>query len=139
MEGENIQINTKATNPIFSDEDFEEQEPNLLSYISFSIKDLLYWWYIQMPIFYLRKWKRVSIVISDQLSLSLLIKNFFVPWKRHKAAVGYFIGILTKSFYLPIAIIIYITVLSIYTLFIFSWLLTPIIAVFFTLISLFLK
>lgn len=136
MEKENLQINTKASNPIFSDQDFSNT-PNFLSYISFSIKDLLYWWYVQMPIYYLKKLGRVSVVFSDQLSILILIKYFFVPWKRHKAAVGYFIGILTKLIYLPFAIALYLFAISLYCALILTWILIPLVAIIFTLISLF--
>ncbi len=138
MEKEVIQINTKASNPIFSDEDFSDT-PNILSYISFSIKDLLYWWYIQMPIFYLKRLGRVSTVVADQLSIGILIRNFFLPWKRHKAAVGYFIGMTTKLLYLPIAISLYLTIMILYLLFITIWTIIPFVAIFFTVISLFIN
>jgi hypothetical protein len=135
MRQEQVQINTKESNPIFSEDDFATT-PNLLAYISFSSKDLLYWWYIQMPIFYLQKLNRISTVVSDQLSLAILIRYFFVPWKRHRAVVGYFIGIITKLLYLPIAIFIYISVMLIFCALMLLWILM---AVFFTLISLFAK
>ena len=138
MKEELVQINTKDSNPIFSDEDFSST-PNIFSYISFSSKDLLYWWYIQMPIFYLKRLGRISTIVSDQLSIGVLIKYFFLPWKRHRAVVGYFIGITTKLFYLPFAISIYLVTMIVCFAFLVFWILIPIMAVFFTLISLFAK
>lgn len=135
MEKEMIQINTKASNPIFSDEEFSDT-PNIFSYISFSIKDLIYWWYVQMPIFYLKRLGRFSTIVADQFSIEILIRHFFLPWKRHKAAVGYFIGITTKLMYLPIAISFYLAVMALYISFIILWILIPPIAIFFTVISL---
>ena len=137
MEKGNLQANTQASNPVFTDADLSST-PSFLSYISFSIKDFLYWWYIQMPIYYIKKLSRISTVISDQLSIGLLLKNFFIPWKRHRAAVGYFIGIMVKLFYLPIAFTLYLTAISTYCALIFIWLIIPLIAIFFTFISLFL-
>ncbi len=137
MKNGNLQINTQTSNPVFSEDDLSNT-PNLLSYISFSLKDLLFWWYVQMPIFYIKKFERVSLVISDQLSIPVLIRYFFIPWKRHKAAVGYFIGILTKLLYLPIAISIYLFVMILCLLLFLVWLTIPLAAIFFTLISLFL-
>lgn len=137
MKNDNLQINTKSSNPVFTDVDLAST-PNFLHYITFTIKDLLYWWYIQMPIYYLKKLGRVSTVISDQLSLHILIRYFFLPWKRHRAAVGYFIGITTKLIYLPIALSIYIITVSAYCLLIITWLLIPLVTTFFILISLFL-
>ena len=138
MRQEQLKINTQESNPIFSQEDLSSTH-NILSYISFSIKDLLYWWYIQMPIFYIQKLSRVSTVVSDQLSLSILIRHFFLPWKRHRAAVGYFIGITTKLLYLPIAISIYLASMLTFLGLILLWVFIPLMAVFFTLISLFSK
>ncbi len=138
MRQEQLKINTQDSNPIFSQEDLSST-PNIFSYISFSIKDLLYWWYIQMPIFYIQKLNRISVVVSDQLSLTILIKHFFVPWKRHRAAVGYFIGITTKLLYLPIACFLYLFTMLISCALLLFWILIPLMSVFFTLISLFSK
>ncbi len=138
MRVEDIKINTKSTNPVFTDVDLAST-PNFLNYLAFWIKDLLFWWYVQMPIYYLKKLERVSIIALDQLSIIVLLRNFFLPWKRHKAVVGYFIGIITKLIYLPIALTLYLATILLYALFILSWLLLPLIAIFFTFISLFLK
>ncbi len=137
MENDNLKINSTSNNPVFTDTDLAST-PNFLNYLSFLIKDLLFWWYVQMPIYYLKKLNRVSIVVSDQLSIPILIRYFFIPWKRHHAAVGYFIGITTKLLYLPIAILIYLIAISIYSTLILGWLFIPLVAIFFTLISLFL-
>ncbi len=137
MENDNLQINTKNSNPVFTEVSLTST-PNLLNYITFTVKDLLYWWYIQMPIYYLKKLNRFSTVISDQLSIHILIRYFFLPWKRHKAPVGYFIGITTKLIYLPIALSIYLITMGIYCASIIVWLLIPITTIFFILISLFL-
>ena len=137
MKNDSLQINTKSNNPVFTEASLAST-PNFLNYITFTIKDLLYWWYIQMPIYYLKKLGRVSTVISDQLSIHILIKHFFLPWKRHKAAVGYFIGITTKLIYLPVALSIYLAALGAYCLLIITWLLIPLVTIFFILISLFI-
>ncbi len=137
MVGEQVKINNKASNPVFTDEEFSST-PNFASYISFNTKDLLYWWYIQMPIYYLNKINRISTVVSDQLSIIVLLRNFFIPWKRHRAAVGYFIGILTKLMYLPFAIFIYLLVMATYLSFILIWLSIPPVTILFLLISLFI-
>ncbi len=131
------QINTKESNPIFSDADFAKI-PNISRLFIFFVKDFFYWWYIQMPIFYLEKLERISLVVADQLSISILFKNFFVPWKRHRSAVGYFIGILVKLLYLPIAIAIYLTIMIACALLIFVWVFLPPVAIIFVLISLFI-
>ncbi len=137
MKNDSLQINTKNSNPVFTDVDLAST-PNFLNYITFTIKDLLYWWYIQMPIYYLKKLGRISTIVSDQLSIHILIRYFFLPWKRHKAAVGYFIGITTKLIYLPFALSIYLLAISGYSILILAWLLIPLVASLFILISLFL-
>jgi hypothetical protein len=138
MKQGNLQLNKKDEIPILTDRGFVPST-NILSYLSFTIRDLLYWWYIQMPILHLKKLTRISVVVSDQLSIPILFKHFFLPWKRHKSAVGYFIGILLKILYLPIAISIYMFVIIVYISFMLFWLLVPILASFFTIISLFLN
>ena len=137
MEKEILKINTQASNPAFTESDLAST-PNFLHYISFTIKDLLYWWYIQMPIYYIKRLNRISTVVSDQLSIHVLLRYFFVPWKRHKAAVGYFIGITTKIIYLPIALTIYLTTIALYIAIILAWLLVPLASIFFIFISLFI-
>lgn len=137
MRVEDVKINTKSSNPVFTDVDLDST-PNFLNYLSFWIKDLLFWWYVQMPVYYLKRLERVSVVALDQLSIIVLLKNFFLPWKRHKAVVGYFIGIITKLIYLPIAFALYLIIMALYILYILAWLFIPLIAIFFTFISLFL-
>jgi hypothetical protein len=89
------------------------------------IRDFIQWWYVQMPIWHLRALRRVVIFLDDNLSFSLLLNNFFVPWHRDKNAIGYFIGITSKVIYLPIAFLIIATFTITYIFFIFFWLLLP--------------
>lgn len=89
------------------------------------ITDFIQWWYVQMPIWHLRALRRVVIFLDDNLSFSLLLKNFFVPWHRDKDILGYLVGITTKVLYLPIAFIIIATFTTTYIFFIFFWLLLP--------------
>jgi hypothetical protein len=138
MKQGNLQLNKKEDAPIFTDRGFVPST-NIFSYFSFTIRDLLYWWYIQMPILHLKKLNRISTVVSDQLSMRILFQNFFLPWKRHKSVVGYFIGITLKIVYFPIAIAIYTSAMILYLTFMLFWLLIPILAFFFTLISLILN
>lgn len=89
------------------------------------IQDFLKWWYIQMPIWHLRTLRRIVVVLDDNLSFSLLLSNFFLPWHRDKNIMGYVVGILSKLFYLPIAFAIIAASTITYILFIFFWLLLP--------------
>jgi len=89
------------------------------------IRDFLNWWYIQMPIWHLRTLKRLVIVLDDNLSFSLLLKNFFLPWHRDKNILGYMVGIVSKLFYLPIALSIICIAIITYMIFIFFWILLP--------------
>lgn len=103
----------------------------------YSLQDFLKWWYIQMLIWHLRKLKRVGTVVDDQLSISLLIRNFFVPWHRDRSAIGYFFGIIMKILYLPVGITIYLITMTIYTTLILGWLILPIGTLVFILTSFF--
>ncbi len=79
-----------------------------------------------MPIWHLRKLARISVVVNDNLSLSLLVQNFFLPWHRDYSMMGYVFGLLIKILYIPIALVIYLTSILIYTIIILVWLLLPI-------------
>ena len=103
----------------------------------FSIQDFLRWWYIKMPVWHLRRLLRLSIVIDDQFSISLLIKHFFIPWHRDYSLIGYLFGILMKILYLPLAIALYIISIISYILVFLIWLILPIASLLFIIISLF--
>ena len=90
-----------------------------------NIKDFFYWWYIQMPLLYLRSLKRISIMLDDQLSITLLLQTFFVPWKRDRKLMGRLMGIVMRLIFLPIAISIYFIVITLYVAFILFWILIP--------------
>ena len=78
-----------------------------------------------MPIWHLRALKRIFVVLDDNLSFSLLLKNFFLPWHRDKNIMGYMVGIISKLVYLPLAFAIIAAAMITYTLFIIFWLLLP--------------
>ncbi len=103
----------------------------------FSIQDFLRWWYIKMPVWHLRRLLRLSIVLDDQFSISLLIKHFFIPWHRDYSLIGYIFGIVMKILYLPLAILIYLVCIISYLLVFFIWLILPIGTLLFVIISLF--
>jgi len=90
------------------------------------IQDFLRWWYIRMPIWHLRKLARISVVVNDNLSLSLLIQNFFLPWHRDYSMMGYIFGFIIKILYIPIALAIYLVSVFAYSIVILVWLLLPI-------------
>jgi len=118
-------------NAIFTDNTgqqiIKEVEPDSYIEIFFhSIKDFLSWWYIEMPIKHLRTWYRVMVILNDQLSITLLIRNFFLPWMRHNSFAGYFFGIVIKAIYIPIAICAFLLGSSLYFAFIIFWILIPI-------------
>lgn len=79
-----------------------------------------------MPIWHLRKLARISVVVNDNLSLSLLIQNFFLPWHRDYSMMGYLFGLLIKILYIPIALFIYLNSILVYLIIILVWLLLPI-------------
>lgn len=89
------------------------------------LNDYLKWWYIQMPIWHLRTLKRIIVVMDDNLSLSLLVRNFFLPWHRDRNVLGYLVGITSKLVYIPIAILLIVAITLTYLMFIIFWLLLP--------------
>lgn len=103
----------------------------------YSFQDFLRWWYVQMPLWHLRRLARVSVVVDDWLSISILLKNFFLPWHRDYSLTGFFFGILIKLLYLPIAITIYLIAMAIQIAILLSWFILPIGTIVFILISIF--
>lgn len=108
-----------------------------LNILLFSFQDFLRWWYVKMPIWHLRRLARLSTVIDDQFSISLLFKNFFLPWHRDSSVIGYVFGIAMKLLYLPIGIAIFTLSITLYLFIFFIWLILPIGALVFVIISFF--
>lgn len=92
-------------------------------------RDMLRWWYITMPIWYILSLRRILTIIDDQFSISLLISNFFVAWHRDNSPVGFFMGIIMKILFLPIGILVFILTAVTYILFILIWFALPILTV----------
>lgn len=113
----------------------ESKVDSTLSIAIYSIKDFLMWWYIRMTLWHLRMLVRVSTLVDDNMSISLLIRNFFTPWHRDYTFIGFVFGILIKILYLPITLITYILFTTLYLLLIFVWLLLPPATLFFILRS----
>ncbi len=118
------------TNSVFTDSAgqqlIRDVEPD--SYIEvfwYFIKDFFSWWYLEMPIKYLRTLNRIIVVLNDQLSITLILTNFFLPWRRHNSFAGYFFGISIKLIYLPFAVYIFLLGTTLYLAFIIFWLLIP--------------
>lgn len=110
---------------------------SFLSIFLFSVQDFLRWWYVKMPMWHLKRLARLSVVVDDQFSISLLIKNFFLPWHRDYSAIGYVFGITMKILFLPIGICIYILAMATYLLTILAWLVLPVGSLVFVIISFF--
>lgn len=118
------------TNSVFTDSAgqqlIRDVEPD--SYVEvfwYFIRDFFSWWYIEMPVRYLRTLNRIMVVLNDQLSITLIITNFFLPWRRHNSFAGYFFGISIKLIYLPFAICAFLLGTTLYLAFIIFWLLIP--------------
>ena len=92
---------------------------------SYTVKEFLYWWYIRMLYWHIRMVERISSVADDNLSISLLIRNFFLPWHREFSFIGWTFGILIKMIYLPVAIVAYLMIVILYIGVIFLWLILP--------------
>lgn len=115
----------------------ETKIDSISTILVFSFQDFLNWWYIKMPVWHLKRLARLSIVIDDQFSISLLLKNFFLPWHRDYSMIGVVFGIVMKLLYLPIAITIYLGTVVGYLVIILLWILLPIATIVFILTSFF--
>jgi hypothetical protein len=96
-------------------------------------QDFLLWWYKEMPIWYVGLIQRVSVIADDTLSISLLLKTFFVPFRKDYTWIGYFFGIVLRLLYLPLAIMITLALLATLILAAVIWALLPLGATYFLL------
>ena len=119
-------LTNKYEGNIFQDENYSSTE----SIINDWFKDLIHWWYISMPVWFVLSLRRVVTVIDDQLSISLLIANFFIPWHRDGTFVGYFIGLVMKLIFIPIGLVVLITTIVIYITFLIIWCILPLVTIF---------
>jgi hypothetical protein len=103
----------------------EDEVDSILMILLFSVKDFFSWWYINMAIWHLKMLGRISLVVDDNMSISLLLRNFFVPWHRDNSMIGWVFGILIKLVYLPIAILGYLLACIFYILLILIWFVLP--------------
>ena len=115
----------------------ESKVDNLFVIFTYTTREFMYWWYVRMPLWHLRMLARISTFIDDNLSISLLLKNFFIPWHRDFSFIGYIFGILIKLLYLPIAVMAYILVCTLYLVLLLLWFMLPPASVFFILRSIF--
>ena len=115
----------------------ENKVDNLFVIFTYTTREFMYWWYVRMPLWHLRMLARISTFIDDNLSISLLLKNFFIPWHRDFSFIGYIFGILIKLLYLPIAVMAYILVCTLYLVLLLLWFMLPPASVFFILRSIF--
>lgn len=93
--------------------------------VGYTLRQFIRWWYAKMSIWHLKMLGRISVFLDDNLSITLLLRNFFLPWHRDFSFIGYVFGILIKVLYLPIAIGIYIFFCIIYIALILVWFLLP--------------
>ena len=98
---------------------------NNIEIIGYSFKQFIRWWYAKMSMWHLKMLGRISVLLDDNLSITLLLKNFFLPWHRDFSFIGYVFGILIKILYLPIAVGIYLLFCTMYTALILVWFLLP--------------
>jgi len=100
-----------------------------------NIKDFFYWWYIQMPIYYILSIRRIHIVLMDILSIKLLLKNFLTPWQRKYTFINLSLGIIMKIIYLPIAISLYTLIIVSASLLFILWILLPLLTIVFLVLT----
>lgn len=127
---------TQITNPAFTHQELAKEGSKIGLFV-FTIKDFLFWWYLQMPVWYLVSLKRVILVLSDKLSLTLLLQTFSIPWHRDYRALGIVMGYVMRFFVIPMDLLIILLVILVYLFFILVWAALPIISIFFIITSIF--
>ncbi len=91
--------------------------------------DFFDWWYIKMPILLFKFATRFLSVANDQLSFSLLLRTFLVPWHRDNKLVGYFMGIMMRIIFLPISFLLLLLLSLASLVVIIIWILLPILSI----------
>jgi hypothetical protein len=109
----------------------ETEVDSIFTILIFSVRDFLSWWYLKMSLWHLKMLGRIIVIVDDNLSISLLIKNFFLPWRRDYSFIGYIFGILIKLIYLPISMFPLLLLTCLYICIIIGWLALPIATTFF--------
>jgi hypothetical protein len=90
----------------------------------------LKWWYIDAITAHLRFFKRLVEILFDRLSITLLLKTFFVPWHRTPDAFGIIFGIVMRLIWIPFALIIVLLVIAVGVLFVLLWMFLPFITIY---------
>lgn len=99
--------------------------PIFISSLGSEFISFIKWWYTEIPIWQVKLFKRVAIICDDTLSISLLLKTFFIPWHRDPSIIGRALGVIIRILYLPIAIIITTVLLTLVVAFMFIWITLP--------------
>ncbi|MEA3357003.1 MAG: hypothetical protein U9Q67_01035 [Patescibacteria group bacterium] len=93
------------------------------------IKSLFTWWYIEIPVWYIGFVQRVLVICDDSLSISILLKTFFVPWHRDYTWLGIMFGITMRLLYIPLATTILLSILLMLIFVAIIWAALPIMSV----------
>lgn len=122
------------------------KDPGIPSRLTFTssvllseVKAFFAWWYVEMPTWYVGLIQRVALVCDDTFSVSLLIRTFFVPWRRDYSWVGRFMGILIRIIYIPITLLLTLTVLAVLLAIAIAWAVIPAVSIYFLIMSPFLR
>ncbi len=118
---------------IFNTENHEEI--SIPQFIKDSLSDFFSWWYIVMPVKIILNMRRVLTIIDDKFSISFIFQTVHIPWHRDYHFVGYFIGFAARLVVLIPGVLVFLTTLSLFILYILFWLAIPVISVTLTIIS----
>ncbi|MCC7304271.1 hypothetical protein IT418_02555 [bacterium] len=80
------------------------------------IRSFFAWWYGDIPLSLFALLKRVLLVINDTTSFGVILSGFFRPWKNDYNVAGWLIGIVIKTFYLPIAGSLFLLTIALFLL-----------------------
>lgn len=94
------------------------------------IPAFMLWWYIEMPTWYMGFIQRMTVLLDDTFSISLLIKTFFVPFHRDSSIIGRGFGIGIRLIYIPLASLISLLTLSVLITLTLFWALLPVISIY---------
>jgi hypothetical protein len=94
------------------------------------IPAFIYWWYVEMPTWYMGFIQRIAVLLDDTFSISLLVKTFFVPFHRDTSWVGRGFGIGIRLVYIPLALLISLLILALLTAVTLFWAFLPVISIY---------
>ncbi|MEK7611581.1 MAG: ATP-dependent Clp protease ATP-binding subunit [Patescibacteria group bacterium] len=94
---------------------------------AFLIRLILFpvWWLYSVPVYLLKLLRKISLELDHRLAVSLMLRTMFVPLFGDTSVLGFFIGIIFRSFRVVFGILSILFADLLFLFLILFWLLVP--------------